>query len=76
MNDLDEKRTQLQDLVNSIAKTSSCPCKGLHNSGRTYALTNLTTPELLQFLDQTGNLITVITISECPELWFKVIFRI
>lgn len=81
MNDLDEKRTQLQDIATSIVRISpqwSSKDKGkiLHVGGRTCALQNVDLSELLEFLDKTEDSVSVIAISESPARNFKVIFRI
>ena len=80
MNDLDEKRTQLQDIATSIVRTSQWSSKDkgkiLHVGGRTCALPDVDLSELLKFLDKAEDSISVIAISEFPSKNFKVIFRI
>lgn len=80
MNDLDEKRTQLQDIAASIVRTSvwSSADKGkiLCAGGRTCALQDVDTSEMLKFLDKAEDSITVIAITQSTARGFTVIFRI
>lgn len=80
MDDLNEKRERLQTIAKSIVRigqwSSSTKGKLSHAGGRTCALSELNTSELLKFLDKAEDLITVTAITQFPANCFTVIFRI
>jgi len=81
MNDLDEKRNQLQDLVKSVMHidprwSDKDTGKIIHSGGRTCAVKGFKTTELVKFLDKAEDSITLIAITQVQLENITVILRI